>query len=229
MSGIKTPKEVAKIKKACTLGDKVYSQIQKYIKVNVTEKRLAREIVRLIRLNNARLSFRPIVAFGKNASEIHHKPNNTKLKKGDFVMIDLGTKVQNYCSDMTRTIFFGKATKRQKRIYQTALEAQKKAIKHVKLNQKASDVDKTARDYVISKGYPSFRHTLGHGIGKRVHEGFRLGPNSKTILKNGMVFTIEPGIYIKNFGGVRIEDVFYLNNGKLIQLTKSPKNLTELV
>lgn len=232
---IKTPREVLKIKKACRLGDKVYSQIRKYIRIGVSEQELRLAIERLIRKNGANLSFRPIIAFGKNAAEPHHVATNLKLKKNHgFLKIDLGIKLNGYCSDMTRTVFMGRASKRQKKIYQTVLEAQKKAINllnssiinHKSINGK--DVDESARKYIIERGFPPYSHTLGHGIGKRVHEGFRLGPKSKTILKNGMVFTIEPGIYIKGYGGVRIEDVFYLNKGRLIQLTKSPKNLTEI-
>ena len=230
MKGVKTPEEILKIKKACVFGDKIYSQILKKIRIGITERELSLEIQRVTKKYKATLSFRPIVAFGKNAYEIHHKPTNLKLRKNHgFIMIDLGTKVNNYCSDMTRTIFFGRASAKQKKIYQTVLEAQKRAMEHVKPNRKAADVDKIARDYIISKGYPSFRHTLGHGIGKKVHEGFRIGPKSKTIFKNGMIFTIEPGIYIKNYGGVRIEDVYYLHNGKVEQLTKSPKKLLELI
>ena len=223
------------IKKACRLGDKVYSQVRKIIRIGTTEHELSIEIQKLIRKDNARLSFRPIVAFGKNASEPHHKPTDLKLnKKQGFVLFDLGAKVNGYCSDMSRTVFFGKATSKQKRIYQTVLKAQQKAIQQLNnlaIKQsviKASEIDKAARDYIISQGYPNIPHSVGHGIGKKVHEAFRLSPKSKTILKDGMVFTIEPGIYIKGFGGVRIEDVYYLNKGKLEQLTKSPKRLIEI-
>ncbi len=218
-----------KIKKACELGDKVYSQILKKIKIGISERELRLAIIHLIKKNGASLAFRPIIAFGKNASEPHHVATNLKLKKNHgFIKIDLGTKLNGYCSDMTRTVFIGRASEKQKKIYKTVLEAQKKAMDFVKVNRKAFDADKIARDYIIKKGLPPFPHTLGHGIGVRVHEGFRLGPKSKAIFKNGMVFTIEPGIYIKGYGGVRIEDVFYLNKGKLTQLTKSPKNLIEL-
>ncbi len=233
--GVKTPQEILRIKRACELGDKVHSQILKKIKIGVTEKEVARNIVQLIKQSKGRLSFRPIVAFGKNASEVHHKPTNLKLgRKHGFIMIDMGVKLNGYCSDMTRTLFFGKASKRQKRIYKTVLNAQKIAIDFISNHsndtyyRSAKEADRIARDYIAKKGFPPFPHTLGHGIGKRVHEGFRLGPKSKTIFKNGMVFTIEPGIYIKGYGGVRIEDTFYLNKGKLIQLTKSPKTLLEL-
>lgn len=235
MRGIKTQQEVLKIKKACQLGDKVYFQILKNLKTGVSERGLRLEIERLVRKNGASLSFRPIVAFGKNTSEPHHVATHIKLRKNHgFVLLDLGAKVNGYCSDMSRTVFFGKANTKQKRIYKTVLEAQKKAVQQLnnlamkQLVIKASEIDKVSRDYIIKKRFPSIPHTLGHGIGKKVHEAFRLGPKSKTILKNGMVFTIEPGIYIKGYGGVRIEDVFYLNKGKLTQLTKSPKNLIEL-
>lgn len=235
---IKTQKEILKIKKACELGDKVLANVLKNISAGITEQELRREIIRMIRKNGAKLSFKPIIAFGKNASEVHHKPNNTRLnKKHGFVMIDMGTKVQGYCSDMTRTVFMGRANKKQRKIYQTVLNAQKKSIKLIKKyydntyhhsDLGTKEIDRVVRNYIIEHGYPTIPHSVGHGIGKRVHESFRLGPKSKTILKNGMAFTIEPGIYIKGYGGVRIEDVFYLNKGKLIQLTKSPKNLVEL-
>ncbi len=229
MRGIKTQKEILKIKKACQLGDKVYSQILKIIRIGITEQELGLEIIHLIRKNGASLSFRPIIAFGENASEPHHVATNLKLKKNHgFLKIDLGTKVNGYCSDMTRTVFFGKANSKQKKIYKTVLESQQKAMDFVKVSRKAFDADKIARDYIVKKGFPTIPHTLGHGIGKRVHEGFRLGPKSKTIFEDHMVFTIEPGIYIKGYGGVRIEDTFYLNKNKLIQLTKSPKKLLEL-
>lgn len=229
MRGIKTQIEVLRIKKACELGDRTFSHIIKKIKEGVSEKELAHEIVRFIRLNNAHLSFRPIVSFGKNSFEIHHKPTDLRLRKNHgFLMIDMGIKLNGYCSDMTRTVFFGKATKKQKKLYFAVLKAQKRSIDFVKVNCKAFDIDRVAREYIAKQKFPDIPHSVGHGIGKRVHEGFRISQKSKTIIKNGMVFTIEPGIYIKDFGGVRIEDTFYLNSGKLYQLTKSPKNLVAL-
>lgn len=235
--GIKTKKEVLKIKKACALTDKVYSQILKVIRMGISERQLRLQIEREIRKNNASLAFRPIVAFGKNACEPHHKATDLCLRKNHgFIKIDLGAKVEGYCSDMTRTIFFGKASRKQKRMHQTVLEAQNLAIQQfnnlaIKQSGKsirAFEIDKVARRYIISKNYPTIPHTVGHGIGKKVHEGFRLGPKSKTILRKNMVFTIEPGIYLKGFGGVRIEDVFYLGKNGLEQLTHSPKEIIVL-
>ncbi len=229
MRGVKTSNEIGRIKKACELGDKVYSQVLKKITVGVSEKEVAREIVRLIRRSNASLSFRPIVSFGKNSFEVHHKSSDLRLnKKHGFVMIDMGVKLNGYCSDMTRTVFFGKANKKQKKIYKTVLKAQQKSINIAKVNSKAFDIDKASRDFITEQKFPNIPHSVGHGIGKKVHEFPKINPKSKAIIKNGMVFTVEPGIYIKGYGGVRIEDVLVLMNGKLIQLTRSPKNLIEL-
>ncbi len=228
----KDPTEIAKIKKSCELGDKAFTFISKHLKEEVTEKQIATELEFFIKKHGADISFSPIVAFGKNASVPHHQTGNTKLKKGDFVLLDFGIKYENYCSDMTRTIVFGKASDKQKKMYETVLAAQKSAIDLLNFPYKiqntsgktvrAADLDKTARDYILSKGFPTIPHSLGHGIGLEVHESPSLSPASKEQLDEGMVFSIEPGIYIPNFGGVRIEDLYTIQNGKLQQLTQSP-------
>lgn len=221
---------VVSIKKACDLTDKAYFFALRNIKLGITELELRRDIVRFIHSNGGKLAFRPIVAFGKNASEVHHKPNNTRLKKNHgFIMIDVGAKVQGYCSDMTRTVFLGKVSKKQKKIYQTVLKAQQKSIEFVRTDVKAFDVDRISREYILRQKFPNIPHSVGHGVGKRVHESPKIGPKSKTRITDQMIFTIEPGIYIKNFGGVRIEDVYYLNRGKVEQLTRSPKQLIQLI
>lgn len=237
----KTPDEILIIEKACRLTDRTFDYILPHIKPGVTEKEISLKIRKFINKNGALLSFRSIVAFGKNASEPHHKSNETKLKNGNIVLLDFGAKVKGFCSDMTRTVFMGKASDEQKKIYRTVLAAQKKAIKFLKssiINHKsinAYNVDKVARDYIISQGYTPMPHGLGHGIGKKVHERPKLSPKSKAFLKPGMTFTIEPGIYlpagrqgIKNFGGVRIEDTVVLEKTGLRILTKSPKEIIEL-
>lgn len=217
------------VKSACEVTDKAYFQILRNIKIGISEKDLARVVRKAFKQNKAALAFRPIIAFGKNSFEIHHKPTNKKLsKKGGFILIDIGAKVNGYSADISRTLFFGKANTKQKKIYQTVLEAQKKAEKKVRPNIKAYELDKVARDYIVKKGFDPIPHSLGHGVGKKVHEAPKISPISNEVLENGTIFTIEPGVYIKGFGGVRIEDTFVLNKGKLIQLTKSPKNLIEL-
>lgn len=235
---IKHPSEMNNIKKACSIGDTAFKHILKRVKHGITEKQLAFELEMFIKKQGADLSFPSIVAFGANSSVPHHQTGDTKLKANSFVLLDFGVKFKNYCSDMTRTVVFGKANDKQKKMYQTVLAAQQRATEY--LNQelriknygkggiKAFHVDKVARDYILNQDFPSIPHSLGHGIGIEVHEAPLLSLKSKQILENGMVFSIEPGIYLPNFGGVRIEDLFGIQSNKLIQLTKSPKNLTEL-
>lgn len=231
---VKEPGEIEAIEKACELGDKTFEYVLKKIRYGVSEKDLATKIEFFVKRHGADISFPPIVAFGANSSVPHHQStNNSKLiTPNQTVLFDFGVKVDNYCSDMTRTVFFGKANRKQKRIYKTVLEAQKKAIEHLgrwRSNDfDSSEVDKVARDYIISKGFPTIPHSLGHGIGLEVHELPRLSPRSRDKLKPGMVFSLEPGIYLPGFGGVRIEDLVLLTEQGLKLLTKSPKHLIEI-
>ena len=224
---IKNNEEIAKIKKAVNLGDRTFDYILKKIKQGISEKELAYEIESFVKKNGAELSFPPIVAFGKNSAIPHHQTGDVKLENGQMILLDFGAKINGYCSDMTRTIFFGKATQKYKKIYNIVLETQKKAIRFINSGKKikAKEVDGMAREYIKSQGYPDIPHSLGHGIGLEVHEHPSLSPKSKDILKEGMVFSIEPGIYIPGFGGVRIEDLFVLEKGDLKQITNSSKQL----
>lgn len=225
---IKTSDEIKKIEAACQLGDQAFEYAIGKLKKGITEKQLAFEIEMFIKKNGAELSFPTIVAFGKNSSVPHHQTGETKLDYDQFVLIDMGVKLEDYCSDMTRTVFFGKPSDEQKKIYETVLKAQQKAAEFVKDGIKAEKIDKVARDYILSKDYSSIPHSLGHGVGLDVHENPHLSPNSKDILKEGMVFSIEPGIYIEGFGGVRIEDLFVLEKNGLRQLTHSNSNLRSI-
>jgi len=234
LRAIKDEKEISEIEKACVLSDKTFDYILKKVKLGVSEKEVGNEIEFFIKKFGADISFRPIVAFGKSSAIPHHVPTNNKLTNNQTVLLDFGVKLNNYCSDMTRTIFFGKPTPEQKKMYQTVLEAQERTIdllntKYSILNTiKASSVDKVARDYIISKGYKTIPHSLGHGIGIEVHEAPHLSSKSKDILKVGMVFSIEPGIYIPEIGGVRIEDLLVLTKLGPKLLTHSPKTIIEL-
>ncbi len=230
---IKNKEEISAIEKACALGDKTFDYILGKIKPGVREKDLATEIEFFIKRQGADISFPPIIAFGANSAVPHHQTSNQQLAASNqLILLDFGVKVDNYCSDMTRTVFFGKATPRQKRIYQTVLESQKKAIKHLGWwrgnDLDSSEVDRVARDYIIKKGYLTIPHSLGHGIGLEVHEAPSLSPKSKDKLVPGMVFSIEPGIYIENWGGVRIEDLVVLTKTGPRLLTKSPREIIEL-
>ena len=228
--GTKTYEEIQNIKRACILGDQAFRYALKKIKIGVSEKELAIEIKRFIKRHGVNISFKPIVAFGENSANVHNKPGLRTLRANEIIMIDLGAKVNGFCSDMTRTIFFGKATNKYKQIYKIVKIAQSKAVNYIKdtPKPKAKDIDKAARDYIISKGYDTIPHSLGHGVGKKVHTSPRISSKSKSILNPPVVFTIEPGIYIKGFGGIRIEDTYLLDEKGLIQLSKSTKELIEI-
>lgn len=235
---VKDNAEVEAIEKACELGDKAFGYILGQLKESVTEKEIAFLIEQYIKQHGADLSFPTIVAFGKNSSIPHHQTSDQRLKTNSIVLIDFGVKLDNYCSDMTRTVFFGKATDEQKKMYQTVLDAQQKAIDFLlrchlasRWHLNAKEVDKVAREYITSKGYPTIPHSLGHGIGLEVHEAPRLSPSSKDELKEDMVFSIEPGIYLPGIGGVRIEDLVVLESQGaqgVRLLTKSEKSFIAL-
>ncbi len=241
LRSVKTPEEISKIEKACKLGDKTFDYILKKIRLGISEKELAFEIEFFIKKQGGELSFPTIVAFGKNSAIPHHQTSDKPLTISDkFVLLDFGVRLNNYCSDMTRTIFFGRPTTEQKKMYETVFEAQSLAIQQfnnltMDKGIKASEIDKISRDYIISKGYKTIPHSVGHGIGIDVHEAPHLSPKSKDVLKEGMVFSIEPGIYlpveasakagIPDFGGVRIEDLAVLEKSGPRLLTHSPKQL----
>lgn len=226
---IKTPEEIRLIGKAGLIGDRAYKFILGKIKAGISEKELKFELETFIREEGFEPSFKTIIAFGGNSAVPHHQTGGAKLSKGDFVLIDFGVKFKNYCSDMTRTVVFGKPSETQKQIYKTVFEAQTEAVEFIRNNEgkvmRTADIDNVARGLILNKNYPSIPHSLGHGIGIEVHEHPYLSPNSKETLKEGMVFSVEPGIYIDNFGGVRIEDLYVYEKNGLRSLTNSPKEL----
>ncbi len=154
------------------------------------------------------LSFETIVAFGKGGAEPHHVPTDCKLEKGMLVTIDMGAVYNGYCSDFTRTFAFGEISEKQRSIYEIVRQSQKFGVKAVKAGMDCAELDKVCRDYIEGNGYGEyFIHTTGHGVGKLVHESPRVGKNSTDVLENNMVITIEPGIYLPDEMGVRIEDM----------------------
>jgi Xaa-Pro aminopeptidase len=231
---IKDLEEVEAIKTACSLGDKAFEYILNCLKPDTTEHEIALKLEFFIKKNNATLSFDTIVAFGNNAAIPHHMTGNRKLQKNDLVLLDFGVKKNNYCSDMTRTLVIGKADKKTKDIYHTVLEANTKAIEEIQRlvrDQKlvnGKEIDALARSYIVKKGYPTIPHGLGHGTGIEVHESPRLSPKSTDNLVQGMVFSVEPGIYDPTWGGVRIEDLVYIGEKNIEVLTQAPKELIEL-
>jgi Xaa-Pro aminopeptidase len=222
--------EIAAIEEACTIGDKTFDYILSKIKPGMSEEDIALEMELFIRRQHAILSFPSIVAFGEGAAVPHHQTGKRILQQNEFVLLDFGVKVDGYCSDMSRTIFFGKPTDKQKHIYETVRIAQEKAIEYIQANKQAqaAEADKIARDYITQQGYPSFPHSLGHGIGLEVHESPSLSPYAKDQLIQGMVFSVEPGVYITGKAGVRIEDLMVIESTGARLLTKSSRELISL-
>ncbi len=227
--------KLEKIKRACQITDLAFAYILPKIKLGISERKLAKGIEAFMKDNGAGIAFPTIVAFGDHTSSVHHPTDKRVLKgRGVFIMLDFGARYKSYCSDMTRTLFLGKASSKQKEIYRVVLKAQQKAVDYIKDqikngNQiKVAEVDMWARQYILDKGFPTIPHSVGHGVGKKVHEKPKISYKSREILKPRTPFTIEPGIYIKGFGGVRIEDVYIIEDKWVKQLTKSPKELIEI-
>lgn len=230
LRSVKSSLELANIARAEAIGDIAFSKILNIIKPGVTEKDVAMELEVLMKINGAeKLSFDTIVASGVNSSMPHALVTNKVIEKGDFVTMDFGCIYDGYCSDMTRTIVVGKASDEQKNIYNIVLEAQEAALDSIKAGLVCNDVDKIARDIISKAGYgPNFGHGLGHSVGLYIHEEPRFSPNCSTTLVENMVMTVEPGIYIPGFGGVRIEDLVVVKENGINNLTCSRKELIEL-
>lgn len=228
---VKSKKELANIIKAQRISEEVVRYIVVKLKTGVTEIQIANLITKsFVRYGAPILSFPPIVAFGKNTANIHHEPNKTKLKKGDTVMFDIGTTVNHYCSDMTRTYFWGKPNVKQKKVYLNVLKAQKLAMQKIaKGERRGWIVDKTARGFLAKKYKNNFKHGLGHGVGTVIHEWPNFKPKSEDVIPTGCVMTVEPGIYLKGFGGVRIEDMILITKNGYKLLTELPNDLKSAI
>ncbi|MCT4598097.1 MAG: aminopeptidase P family protein [Vallitalea sp.] len=228
---VKDQEELKLIKKAASIGDMAFKHIIEYVKVGMTEKEIALELETYMKKNGAdKLSFDTIVASGVNSSLPHAEPTDKEIEEGDFVTLDFGCVYKGYCSDMTRTFVIGKASEKQKEIYQTVLEAQEKALSSIKAGCIGKEIDKIARDIISEKGYgDNFGHGLGHSVGLYIHEEPRFSPRDENTFTKNMVVTVEPGIYVPEFGGVRIEDLVCVTDEGIINFTSSPKQLIELV
>jgi Xaa-Pro aminopeptidase len=227
---IKTPRELEYIRKAEEIGDKVFEEMLGIIKPGMTELEISARIEFLLKMKGGeRTSFPAIVASGVNSSMPHAVPTAKRVETGDFLTMDFGCVYNGYCSDMTRTIVIGKATDKQKEIYRLVLDAQQAALDFIKAGLKGKEIDKVARDLIYAAGYEGcFGHGLGHSLGLFIHEEPRLSPLEEEIIESGMVETVEPGIYVRGFGGVRIEDLVAVTEQGCINFTKSDKQLIEL-
>lgn len=228
---VKDELEIKIIREACGITDKVMKRIQQILHEGMTEFELAAEIDYLMQKNGAdKAAFETISSFGKNTSEPHYSHDATRLKKGDFVLCDFGACFRKYNSDITRTFVFGKASEKQKEMYETVLEAQRIGFEKTKSGIKASDVHNAVESYINNTKFKGrFIHSTGHPLGLSVHDGgTRLSVNYDMELKENMVFTIEPGVYLPEVGGVRIEDDILIKKDGIEILTKSPRQLIEI-
>ncbi|MBH59437.1 MAG: proline dipeptidase [Thaumarchaeota archaeon] len=227
---IKDEIEIKELRKSAKIASNTFRTITSSLKENITENQLASIINHDLEKQGASgPSFQTIVAFGKHSAEPHYAPKNTKLKKNRLVLCDYGARYNKYCSDITRTVVFGKADKKIKDIYETVRKASEIGLKSVKVGVKASDVHNAVEEYIDSTKYKGrFIHSTGHSIGLNVHDGASISKKSDVILEEGMAFTIEPGIYLPTIGGVRIEDDIIVRKNKAEILTNVPRDLIEI-
>jgi Xaa-Pro aminopeptidase len=223
LRSIKEPEELAFITKAIELTDTAFEQSKALIRPGITEKEAAWEIEKILRQEGSEeIPFEIIVASGPNSALPHARPTKKTIRSNEPVLIDMGARINGYCSDFTRTLFSGKADKTFREIYNIVLKAQATAMEGIESGMDASQADRLARSVIEQAGYgDAFGHGLGHGVGLAVHEFPMLGPRSSDSLADGMIFTIEPGIYLAGQGGVRMEDMVVLENGRAKALTKA--------
>ncbi len=228
LRAIKSRREVGYITRAQALSEAVLKEVVARLKPGMSEVALARFIVGSFKRKGIKaLAFEPIVAFGQSTADIHHWAGSTKLKCGDTVMFDFGCTVEGYCSDMTRTYFFGEPSPRQKKVYLSVLRAQEKVLQALQRGERrAAVLDSLARKFLSKQlGKRAFPHGLGHGLGTAIHEWPNFKPKSPDVLRPNMVMTVEPGAYFKGWGGVRIEDIVLVTSRGIKNLTHAPKNL----
>ncbi|CAG9613934.1 Aminopeptidase YpdF [Bacillus rhizoplanae] len=224
---IKTDSEIKILKEAAQIADAAFEHILSFIRPGVSEIEVSNELEFFMRKQGATSSsFDIIVASGLRSALPHGVASEKLIENGDFVTLDFGAYYKGYCSDITRTIAVGEPSDKLKEIYNIVLEAQLRGVNGIKVGLTGREADALTRDYITEKGYGEyFGHSTGHGIGLEIHEGPSLAFRSETVLEPGMVVTVEPGIYIPNVGGVRIEDDIIVTAEGNEVLTKSPKEL----
>jgi Xaa-Pro aminopeptidase len=224
---IKTPDQILNIMKASAMGDMCFSHMLGYIKKGMTELRVANEIEKvLISFGSEGLAFTTICVSGERTALPHGEPSEKIIEEGDFLTMDFGAIVGGYCGDMTRTVAIGKVTAEQRKVYNIVLAAQLAGIDSIKAGISCFDVDKVTRGIITEAGYGDyFIHGTGHGVGTQVHEAPTINSKSDEILEEYMPVTIEPGIYIPNKFGVRIEDLAIVTKFGIINTVNSSKDL----
>ena len=225
LRAIKEPEEIELMTKAVEITDMAFEYIENVICAGMTEKEVAWELEKFQREHGSQtMPFDIIVASGPNSALPHAKPSQRKINSGEPIVIDMGARFEGYCSDFTRTLCIGEPDNTFKKVYDTVLGAQLAAIALIKEGMSGKEADSFARTIIEEAGYAeAFGHSLGHGVGLAPHEQPRLGLNSTEQLASGMVFSIEPGIYLPGWGGVRIEDLALIEKGEIRVLSKGKK------
>lgn len=227
LRAVKEPEEVAAMEKAVALGDAAFIAVSRRIEPGWTERQIAWEIESYAREHGAQgMSFPTIVAAGSWGAMPHAQPRNYAVQEGEPIVIDMGVILDGYCSDLTRTIVVGKPDPKFYQIYDIVLTAQRTAEDLIRTGMSGEEAHMLAYNVIAEAGFgENFGHGLGHGVGLLIHEAPRLAKTSRDVLKDGMVVTVEPGIYLPGWGGVRIEDQTVLENGRVRVLSRSPKLL----
>lgn len=225
MRDVKDAKELELMRKAASLTDKCLNSIIPLLKVGNTERQVVEAMEDWIRARGLQFSFDPIVAVDDHAALPHYnnKQSDGTFKEGSIILIDMGVSYEDYCADITRMFFIGKPSTDIEKAYYDLLNIQKKTVELVEIGKTGEEIDTVAREGLISLGYPPIPHSTGHGLGLEVHEGVRISKGVKDTIKEGMVFTIEPGIYYPGKWGMRIEDTVAIVDSKVEILTKFPK------
>lgn len=225
LRAVKEPEEIELIKRAVAMSDAAYEYIESFIQAGMTESFVAWEIEKRLRENGSQsIPFEIIVASGPNSALPHARPSERVINRGEPITIDMGAKYDGYTSDLSRTIYLGTPDDIFKKVYNTVLDAQLAAMSIINEGMTGQQADSSARAVIEQAGYSeAFGHALGHGIGLATHESPRLGPSSTESLTSGMVFTVEPGIYLPGWGGVRIEDTVMIEKGKTKVISKARK------
>ena len=224
---VKSQEELEYIKTDQAIAEKAYVALLPQIKAGMTEKEVATILMYEMYKNGANgLSFPVISVSGANSSLPHGVPTDKKIENGDFLTMDFGVIFNGYCSDMTRTIAFGYVTEEMEKVYNTVLKAQLNCLENAKVGMSGVEIDALARDIITEAGYGDcFQHGLGHCVGINVHESPRANKVDKSPLSVGNILTVEPGIYLAEKFGVRIEDMLYFGENGTENLTKAPKDL----
>lgn len=221
---IKSDLEIAKIAEAEIVTQKALEEVIPQIKVGMSEKEVSDMITYAMLKNGAQgLAFENIVCFGETSACPHHKPSkDVLLAKNDIILVDIGARVNGYCGDMTRTFCLGQPNPKLAKMHKIVLEAQLFALKNIKAGMTCKEADAIAREYLIAHGFKNeFSHSLGHGIGIEVHERPYVSPRSEEVLRENMIISVEPGVYIDGLGGIRIEDIVVVKNDCVINLTNN--------